>query len=165
MESFEQIAVQYTPMIYSIIRKLNIYKNKDEFFQTGLIALWEAHQRVDSEKGTFTSYAYSYIHGKILTELSRSKRNEERTAYPKEEFWELIVSDAHTSLLEEDILVSYCQRGQLTENQTKWVLYSFLKGFNINEIAEIEHLSLSALKNWRNGAKEKLRKTALLTEK
>jgi len=159
MESFDQLAVQYTPMIHKIIRSLNIYKNKDEFYQLALIGLWEASERFDSSKGEFTTYAYSIIKGKIQNEMTKANKVAESTTTAKEEYWLNIVDDFVSIPLEEDTLLSYCKNGQLTENQTKWVLYYSLKRFNISEIAEIEQVSVSSVKAWRAGAKEKLRRT------
>ncbi|WP_102275807.1 sigma-70 family RNA polymerase sigma factor [Cytobacillus massiliigabonensis] len=158
MESFEQISSQYTPMIYKIISSLNIYKNKDEFFQVGLIGLWEAYEQFDENKGNFTSYAYSYIKGRLMTELSRINRHAEKTTPVEEEFWEYIEDGFRFCSMDESILLSYCQAGELTDNQTKWVVYTFLKELTVMEIAAIEQVSPSAVKSWRKGAKEKLRK-------
>lgn len=47
-------------MIYQIIRSLHIYKNEEEFYQIGLIGLWEAQQRFDEQKGRFFNFAYSF---------------------------------------------------------------------------------------------------------
>ncbi|MDP4171531.1 MAG: sigma factor, partial [Bacillota bacterium] len=63
MESFEELSEQYTPMIHKIMNTLHIFKNKEEFYQLGLIALWEANERFDPQKGSFTTFAYSYIKG------------------------------------------------------------------------------------------------------
>ncbi|MEH7524938.1 sigma-70 family RNA polymerase sigma factor [Bacillus sp. JJ1503] len=158
MESFEQVSSQYTLMIHKIISSLNIFTNKDEFFQIGLIGLWEAYERFDPEKGNFTGFAYAYIKGRLLTEMTRTNRQVERVASVNEEFWEYIEDEFNYCSMEEDILLSYCQAGNLTKNQTKWVLYTFLEELTVCEIAAIEQVSLSAVKNWRTGAKEKLRK-------
>lgn len=158
MESFEQLTTQYTPMIYKIISSLNIYMNKDEFFQIGLIALWEAYERFDPEKGNFTNYAYTFIKGRLLTEMSQSNRYTENTYTVNEEFLDFIADEFSSCPLEEDILLSYCQAAALTENQTKWVLYTCLKDCSVKEIAEIEQVSLSAVKSWRAGARKKLKK-------
>lgn len=162
MESFEQVAEQYTPMIYSIMRRFTIYKNKEEFFQVGLIALWEAQQHYDPEKGTFTNYAYNYILGRFLSEFRRHNKDKENITVPTEEFWEYLIDNSASNLLEEETLLAYCQNGQLSDNQTKWVLYTFLKGCGINQIAEIEMVSPSAVKHWKARAKERLRSTAYL---
>lgn len=155
MNRFEELAVQYETMIYKIMHTLHIYKNQEEFFQLGLIALWEADRRFDEAKGTFTSYAYTYIRGKFLTEMTKTNKREERSVYPKEEFWELIEDPQIEKPFEVSFLLTYCK--SLTENQTKWVLYTCIDDLTIKEIAEKEQVSVSAVKSWRKGAKEKLR--------
>ncbi|WP_225313485.1 sigma-70 family RNA polymerase sigma factor [Bacillus sp. FJAT-29937] len=126
------------------------------------MALWEAYERFDPEKGFFSSFAYPYIRGRMQTEMTRRNRHIERVAPVDEEFWNYIEDESNYCSMDEDILLSYCQNGKLTENQTKWVLYTFLKELTVSEIAAIEHVSLSAVKNWRTGAKEKLRKANMI---
>ncbi|MBU8881121.1 sigma-70 family RNA polymerase sigma factor [Bacillus sp. FJAT-29790] len=155
MESFEQLAKQYEPMIHKVMRTLHIYKNQEEFFQLGLIALWDAKKRFNQEKGSFTNYAYSYIKGRLLTEMTKSNKYQERSVYPKEEFWEVIEDPCVEVPFEVKLLLTYCD--QLTENQTKWVLYTCVEDLTVKEIAEKENVSMSAVKAWRKGAKEKLR--------
>ncbi|MBM4764618.1 sigma-70 family RNA polymerase sigma factor [Bacillus sp. B15-48] len=166
MESFEQLATQYTPMIYQIIRSLNIYTNKQEFFQIGLIGLWEASERFDPEKGNFTNYAYTFIKGRMMSELTSNRKYDDTTTKVTEEFWEYIEDPCLSSPLEEEQLLAYCQSANLTENQTKWVLYHCLKGFTTNEIAAIEQVTTSAVKNWRAGTKQKFHSSShpLFTE-
>lgn len=154
MESFERLAAQYQPMIHKIIRTLSIYKNLDEFYQIGLIALWDASNRFESNKGNFTNYAYTFIKGRILTELSRSRKLEERNIFQEEEFWDLIPDSVMEQSLESDCLDSLCYT--LTTQQRKWLEYTCLECLTINEIAEREKVSVSAVKNWRAGARRKL---------
>ena len=40
--NFEEVYKQYEPMIYAMLRKLNIFKDQDEYIQIGRIAIWEA---------------------------------------------------------------------------------------------------------------------------
>lgn len=155
MESFDKKATQYEPMIHKIIHSLNIYKNRSEFFQLGLISLWEVTERFDSEKGNFTSYAYSYIKGRMMTELTKQRRQEERSVYPEEEFWEFIEDKSIEQPFEVDFLLFYCKN--LTVNQKKWVLYTCLKGLSVEQIAHKEQVSISAVKAWRKGARGKLK--------
>ncbi|WP_389361696.1 sigma-70 family RNA polymerase sigma factor [Cytobacillus spartinae] len=155
MESFEQLIEQYEAMVWKIIHSLHIYKNVEEFYQTGLIALWEASARFDHEKGSFTSYAYTYIKGKILSEMTRTNKHENQNVYPKEEFWELIEDSKVTPSLEAELILSLCE--DLTPNQKKWVLYTAIADFSLNDIAKLEKVSPSAVKAWRKGAQEKLK--------
>ncbi len=89
-------------------------------------------------------------------ELKKLYQDKEKSVSPKEEFWQMIEDHAPACPLEEDILLSYCRT--MTPNQRKWVLYTFIKGMSAKEIAELEQVSVSAVKNWSAGAKEKVRK-------
>ncbi|KQU57522.1 hypothetical protein ASG66_17370 [Bacillus sp. Leaf406] len=154
MEPFELVHEQYSQMIHKIIHTLRIYKNHHDYYQTGLIALWEAYGKFDSSKGTFTSFAYSYIRGRILTELKREAREEERGVELEEGATEAGGDDLDTLALET--LLSYC--GNLTPNQKKWVISHSLHMLSISEIAELEGVSPEAVKKWRKGARERIRK-------
>jgi RNA polymerase sigma factor (sigma-70 family) len=155
VESFEQLANQYQPMIHKIIHSLHIYKNQEEFYQTALIGLWEAKEHFDPNKGTFTNYAYTYIKGKIQTEMKCTNRLEQRNVYPKEDYWATIEDNDSCQPLEVELLLSYCH--DLTEKETKWVLAACLGFLTVREIAEKENVSVSAVKQWRSGAVKKLR--------
>jgi RNA polymerase sigma factor (sigma-70 family) len=156
LESYERLVAQYEPMIYKIMFSLHLYKDIDEFYQIGLIALWEASQRFDAKKGEFTSYAYTTIRGKLLTELTKSKQLEERILYPMEEFWTKIEEPQAVATIEDTLLFSY--RKVLTENQYKWLSYTIRDGQSVKEIAKKEHVSPSAVKAWRAGARERLQR-------
>ncbi|MFB3163846.1 sigma factor [Neobacillus sp. 179-J 1A1 HS] len=69
VESFDELVVQYQPMIHKIIQSLHIYKDEDEFCQTGLIGLWEAAQSFDERKGCFSNYAYTYMKGENIISI------------------------------------------------------------------------------------------------
>jgi RNA polymerase sigma factor (sigma-70 family) len=159
LDSFDAVHKQYENMIHKVIHSLNIYKNQDEFYQTGLIALWEAHENFIPEKGAFPAYAFSYIKGRIMTVLTSEHRIGDRNVYKDEEFWELIKDEHHEETLPEDLIRSYCQ--ELTVNQSKWILYTCLNMLTVNEIAEVEGVSTSAVKKWRKGAKERLKQNII----
>jgi len=155
MEEFQTVFKKYEAMIHHIIRSLRIYKNYDEFFQIGVIALWEAKTRFDSKKGSFTSFAYMTVKGKLLTELKKSATIDERYHYPKEEFWDIQLDEASTVPLEIETLLTYCEG--LTANQKKWVVATFYLGMNSAELAANEKVSPSAVKKWKRGAMEKMK--------
>jgi RNA polymerase sigma factor (sigma-70 family) len=161
MESFDQLARQYKPMINKIIHSLHIYKNKEDYFHSGLVGLWEAAEAFNPEKGDFTNYAYSLIKGRILNEMNRNNKQEERSVHPKEEYWETVEDDHPSNPLETEFLLCYCDG--LTEKETKWVIYTYVDFLSVAEIAEKENVSASAVKQWRSGAKRKL-KTSLISE-
>lgn len=78
MLNFEDVLKQYEPMISACIRQLNIYREHEQYRQTGRVALWQAWQRFDDEKGNFTPFAYQSIRGAMLDEMKRETRFEQR---------------------------------------------------------------------------------------
>lgn len=155
MESFEELARQFEPMIHNIMNTLHIYKNKDEYYQVGLIGLWNAMKNFDMERGNFSSFAYLNIKGYMLNELGKNHKLEEKTILPKEEYWETAEGGYSQQLLEYELLLSYCEK--LTEKEKKWVIAACLNGYSVKEIAERENVSVSTVKQWRSNAKKKLR--------
>jgi RNA polymerase sigma factor (sigma-70 family) len=160
MESFEELSAKYEPMIYKIIHSLHVYKNWEEYFQIGLIGLWEASLRFDPTKGSFTNYAYTMVRGKILTEMTKSTLHEQRNVYAKEEFWECMEDPNATLPLENNLLLSYSET--LSKNQYKWLLYTVIHNLSVKEIAEKESVSISAVKAWRAGAREKIKSRMIM---
>ncbi|MCM3322732.1 MULTISPECIES: sigma-70 family RNA polymerase sigma factor [Cytobacillus] len=159
MQEFEVVLKSYEPMIFKIMRSLGIYREKEEYYQVGVIALWEAWERYDEGLGKpFISYAYACVRGKLLNELKRSINYAERWVVAEEEFWLLVVGDetSDDSTVELEFL-RVC-RGCLTEKQFKWVWYTLMYDHSIREIAIKEGVSISAVKQWREGARKSLRK-------
>ncbi|MBS4174237.1 sigma-70 family RNA polymerase sigma factor [Bacillus sp. FJAT-49736] len=155
MEDFQYVFKEFEAMIHHILHSLHIYKNYDEFFQIGLIALWEARRKFDPSKGAFSSYAYMTIKGRVLSEMKKSAIIDDRQLYPKEEFWDYQQEECAVEPLEIETLLAYCTG--LTKNQIKWVVATFYLGMSVAEIATYEEVSESAVKKWKRGAMEKIR--------
>lgn len=154
MVSFDEIVRQYEPMIHHMLRTLHIYKNREEFYQIGLIALWDAWRKFDPAIGNFESIAYRYIRGRMLNELAKVTMLEERNVCADESFWNTAV-DSSSDPFELATLLSYSKG--LSPKQQSWVVYTFHFDLTVKEIAEKENVSVSAVKKWRKGALEKLR--------
>lgn len=157
MENFDEIVKQYEPMIHKIILTLGIYKNREEFYQTGLIALWQAAKRYDNERGAFSSYAYSYIKGHLQMEMTKRNKHEEHYISVDDETWELIPDLSCQLQFDWDDL--NCEK--LTEKEKKWLIYTVMHGLTVKEIATLEKVSQSAVKHWRSGARSKLKDSFL----
>lgn len=158
MENFNEIAKQYEPMIHKIILTLGIYKNRGDFFQTGLIALWQAAERYDHERGAFSSFAYSYIKGNLQTEMTKRNKYEEHYVSVDDESWTLIPDPSCQLPFEWENL----NHEELTDKEMKWLMYTVINGLTIKEIATLENVSQSAVKSWRSGARKRLRDTLLI---
>jgi RNA polymerase sigma factor (sigma-70 family) len=156
VESFDELVVQYQPMIHKIIRSLHIYRNEDEFYQTGLIALWEATKSFDDKKGSFSNYSYTCMKGRMLHQMNKTNQWHEKNIFPEMGFFELIENHDNTPLFEKETLQTYCEG--LTEKEAKWVASSFIEQLSNKEIAEREKVSVSAVKQWKGGTKENQKK-------
>jgi RNA polymerase sigma factor (sigma-70 family) len=153
--TFEEKVEQYEPMIFHIIKKLNLYQNHDEYYQLGLIGIWEAVNRFNPEKGKFSSFVYTTIKGKMLTKLNKDKQWEEFVLFDNGSVTERVEDQSHLNLFEEEMLLIYCN--DLSEKQTLWVIQTFLKGKTTEEISKEFGVSLSAVKKWKKMAVEKIK--------
>ena len=158
-ENFEKLLKQFKPMIHHIINKLTIYKNEQEFYQIGCIALWEASLRFNEEKGEFKSFAYSYIMGRMKSALTNERINQE-----KESRFETLLIQEETSgdnfknLLSDSVIESISSL--LNTNQCRWLKAYCLYGKTPSEIATDEGVPASAVKAWRRDAIAKLRNSS-----
>lgn len=156
MEDFSATVIQYEPMIHQIIRRLSIYKNQDEFYQIGLIALWEAYEKFDSKQGEFLNYAYMTVKGRLINELKRHhKREQQSMSLESFEQIDRGMLDCYERLQQEN-LEAYTEH--LTENQKRWLLLTFIEQKSLAEIASTYDVSVAAVKSWRKSALQKLRK-------
>lgn len=155
MEDFSKLAIQYTPMIHQIIQTLSIYKNKDDFFQIGLIALWEAQTKFDENKGRFLNFAYTSVKGRMLNELAKQHREERKIPLQMDSY-------CYDSILQLETILSYTET--LTVKQKNWVLLTFIENLSLPEIADKLEVSVAAVKSWRSSALQKLRKELLAQE-
>lgn len=160
LDGFEKLEQDYKPLILSIMKSLHIYRDHEHYYQTGLVALWEAHTRYDQAKAKFSTFAFSTIRGRILEQL-----NEERRFYDHHQGLQpedsLDLADSNTLVpFVNNWVEIYC--GDLTENQRKWVQKRIIEDKRIIDIAREESVSTDAVKSWGKEAIKKMRKTIVL---
>lgn len=156
-EEFEEICEQFMPMIYGLIGKWKLVRDKDEFIQTGRIALFDAWSRYDGERGAFAAYAKSYVYGRFQLALERKDRWQTRYVAT-----EPIIKNESSPLFitnEEDmfILRDWLVRINLSPREHDWVVDALIDGLKPREIAERHDVAVSTVKSWRKGALKKLR--------
>lgn len=88
-------------------------------------------------------------------ELNKMARIQERSFCPEEEFWEVAPDCRQDPSFEKEILLSCLEL--LTPNQGKWLQYTLINGLSVREIAERESVTVSAVKQWREGARGRLK--------
>ncbi|CAM4014889.1 sigma-70 family RNA polymerase sigma factor [Alkalicoccus chagannorensis] len=153
--TFEEVEAQFMPMVYGALRRWKLQGEAEEFEQTGRIALYEAWQKFDGDKGAFAPFAQSYVNGRIRQQLTRQNRERERFACTPPEIMEL--HDAPAPGRESQLeLRDVIARMPLSERQRCWLIGYVLDNLTVREIAEREDVSIETVKSWRKEAKKKL---------
>ncbi|MBM7643996.1 DNA-directed RNA polymerase [Scopulibacillus daqui] len=157
VQSFEQLAEDYAPLIKKTLVSFHLINDYDEMFQVGLIALWKAHQAFNPDKGCFPSFAKSYIRGELMTALKKKKRFQD-----KHLFYEGTIADQYMTGGIED---SYFKNAWLedwtkglTDRETLWVKGAILNDETAQSIAEKENVSVHTVRSWKKSALKKLRR-------
>ncbi|WP_050179723.1 sigma-70 family RNA polymerase sigma factor [Domibacillus robiginosus] len=151
---FEQLAKQYTPMIHRILQKLHIYKNKDEFVQVGMIALWEACERFDEAKGAFPPFAYSYIQGRIKSTLTKDAKTSDKMVLTGEPVLYEGIDPAPTP----DTVAAVHLCGDLLTGRAKdWYNLSVIEGLTNPDIARKLGVTPAAVRKWQLSAQAVLK--------
>lgn len=157
---FEEVAEDFTPLVMGMIQRLKIYKNREEYVQIGFIALWKAYKNFDPEKGSFSSYAYSYVRGDMLAQLKKDANYDECHVLNDFEQGMNPKADESRSVKEEyDSITPYLKH--LTPREMDWVIEHIIYGRTIAEIAKKYDVAPSTVKSWRRQALKKLRESHL----
>src|SRR5699024_12583704 len=80
--SFEEIYEQNKRRIHYHIHKLNIRDPHQDFFQEGLVALWNAYETHEQDKGPMATYFNYTIRNRLIDKV----RQESRQVNNKEKF-------------------------------------------------------------------------------
>jgi len=155
--NFDEILKQYEPMISASIRKLNIYRDHEHFRQAGRVALWQAWQRFDEEKGNFTAFAFRCIRGAMLDELKKENQFEEHNM-PMEEGLAESVVDA-TCYMDRDEWSNGVEEvlDLLTPTELELIQWLFIEGVPTAECADRSGVSVAAMRKRRERMLVKLK--------
>lgn len=153
MNTIEEVLQQYSPMISAMIRKLNIYRDFENYRQIGEVALWQAWLRFDKSKGEFTPFAYRTIQGAMLDELNRENRFTLRF-----EVMEEAGVNEPANFLEEDILPEWLEQVDLSATEKVLLQNLFIDHSSMSELAAQYGISKSALKKRKTRTLKKIRK-------
>lgn len=155
--TFEQLMEEYMPLIGGMVKRLHIHKNKEDFIQVGRIALWKARQNFNESKGTFSSFAFSYVRGEMLTHLRRESTYEQQHTWLTDEAAEGIISTfSETPPEAEKSIEDYLH--SLSNREKTWVIEAIIYGRTIQQISARYGVSSSTVKSWRKMALQKLKK-------
>jgi len=156
MMNFEDVLEQYEPMISASIRKLNIYRDHEQFRQAGRVALWQAWDRFEEAKGNFTPFAYKSIWGGMIDELRKESRFEENVLQMEDEHLHFIHDIAVPVPAEwTDCLANAMDRLTLAEREL--IQRLFIERFTLSECAERYGITVAGVKKRRERMLAKLR--------
>ncbi len=157
MESFETLYDTKQHLIYGALRYLKIYRNKDDYYQIGVLALWEASLHFDETKGTFDTYAYSMILGRLKTALTKANRYESRArSFEPADLSQMSYENTTDLDLQQLLFESYTM--YLTPKQANVILERFLYNHDVKTVAKKLGISENAVKNRTRDAMITLRK-------
>jgi DNA-directed RNA polymerase len=156
---FDEVLRMYEPAIKKQLVSLRLYKDYDEFYQIGCIALWDAYQQFNPDKGNFSAYAISFIRGRMLTHLSKETRYNERHAYTAEEMMELMPSVGDQLPLEKEMLDTYLWN--LTDKEKSWVYQAIFLQRKPSEIQQAFGISRNSIYLLKKNALKKMRENVI----
>lgn len=155
---FDDILLQYEPMVSAVMRRLHIYRDFETFRSVGHFAIFQAWQRFDQSKGNFTPFVYRSIHGAMLDELKRESRYSEHVSQAETETIEQLAGWADEEQYEE--LYSVIQ--QLSEQEQRLIALLFAEQRTQADCAAAFGISVAGLKKRRQ--KVLLKMKMLLSE-
>ncbi|WP_223701206.1 sigma-70 family RNA polymerase sigma factor [Sutcliffiella deserti] len=153
---YGEVLAQYEPMIHKIIRSLHIYYDHEYYYHEATIALWHAWEKFEDEKGSFTSFAYTSIRGKLLNVLNKERRHQQTHLSWKEGLEESLPDTTIT--IEDQLRELEYYMENLTEYQKIWLVGYICYGKKLEDLAKEYKTSTSAVKSWRRGAIQKIKK-------
>ncbi|MFB5662262.1 sigma-70 family RNA polymerase sigma factor [Alteribacillus sp. HJP-4] len=161
---FDEVANDFTPLIFGMLKRLNIHKNKEEYTQIGFIALWKAYDMYDKKKGAFSTLAYSYVRGDMLAHLRKEARYGERFELSSFETEQEAAPASESPTISQEINSILPYLKNLSARERVWVVEHTVYGKGISEIAAQYGVADSTVKSWRKTALQKLRESAQLFE-
>ncbi|HLS09538.1 sigma-70 family RNA polymerase sigma factor [Lentibacillus sp.] len=168
--TFEEIFEQNERRIYYQIHKMHIDDPHQEFFQEGLVALWNAYETYQPDKGAMATYFNYTIRNRLIDRMRRDTRQNEihqqsahdqRTRHTDGNYHRgadgsrPIAANQHLPLNDSDLWKEL--QSQLTDKQWKWVYYAIIQDMSYKAIAEQENTTVDAVKSWGKQVKKKLK--------
>ncbi|MCM3760987.1 sigma-70 family RNA polymerase sigma factor [Alkalihalobacillus oceani] len=156
-QPFEQVLTDYEPLIKSLIQKLNLYRDYEDYYQVGMIALWTAYCHFDPEKGAFPGYAQKVVRGHLLMFMQKEQQFSERHQLHDDHSDYRLIDQGSQQAFEavspplEDYLPL------LSERERLWVVETFLQQKKLGQIATEQGVSPNTVASWRKQALKKLR--------
>lgn len=149
----EQTIVKYRYIVEMVLNKLRIYANRDEYYQVGLIGLWQALEKFDPAIGALEPYLYLQVRYQIMNELRRKYHQMEKEVQ-SEELFLFLSTDEGGHAVQTDILALL---EELHDEERQLIEYSYFYGYRVKELAEIFGVAEVTIKKRKKRVLNKLR--------
>lgn len=155
--TFEETLTHYERLIKSLMKKLHLYQNHEEYYQLGLIALWKAYENYDASIGNaFSSYAYQTIYYDLLNHLKKESHHQAHTTYLDTTITE-IIPDKENNTLDNFHFSQYIKKLSPTEQLI--LTEKFQHDLTFKQIAQKHNMHLEKVKSAYRYSLKKLKKT------
>ncbi len=162
LTEFENVLVQYEPMISATIRKLNIYRNYEQFRQAGRVALWQAWTRYEEGRGHFAPYAARSIRGAMLDLLKNENQFETHVVQTEDDILATFIEEESEPAFYNtwsDPLIDAVEK--LSDGEKELIQWIFVDGLTQAECAKNAEISVAGIKKRRARLLMKLKKMLL----
>ncbi|WP_100407645.1 sigma-70 family RNA polymerase sigma factor [Bacillus solitudinis] len=150
----DDVLVRYAPLVKKQLLSLKIYKDYDEYYQIGLIALWEAQSKFNPDKGTFATYAIATVRGRLLTLLRKERDFAQKHCLTDEDY--IHVQDERVNIpFELEMLKPYLEA--MTKREQNWVMEAIVNQKKTSEIASEYAVTMNTVRSWRKGVVKKVK--------
>lgn len=127
--TFAEAVRLYEKMIRNQMKKLCLYKDYEEYYQCGLIGLWQAYERYEEGRGTFSAYAFMVVRGHLLEKLKKERKFQERYTCVEQEILQNVCIAEEPSDIQEYM--------SLLDERERYIIWErFYAGKKMREIAD-----------------------------
>lgn len=145
--------IDYEPMIMSVIKKLGIMYDQDEYMQIGRIAVYTGQSKYDKTKTkcTIDQFIYTNIYQRIVDQIRKESKYQKRNSVTEDS-----ILDMHEDHLNFDV---YLFQDLMTEldSREQFVCMRLVEGYKLREIAKMLNVSNSTAKNIRARIRKQLK--------
>lgn len=156
-KELNQLIIDYEPMIMSIIKRLNILYDIEDYMQTGRTAVHQAlstYNESAAKGATLSQFIYTRIYQRMIDEIRKTSRYtnhvEASEAIEDETSFLFSNTDYYAALLVHEV------KPILTDRECQW-FELVLDGYSVAEISLILGVSISTVKNIRKSARIKIK--------
>lgn len=155
--ALNKLIIDYEPMVMSIIKRLNILYDIEDYMQIGRAAVHQAVTTYDENAAhgaTLPQFVYTRVHQRMIDEIRKTSRytsNVEVTEDAHNGIGFLFSNeDNHIALIIQEV------KGVLNKKELAW-FEMMLDGYSVAEISLVLGFSMSTVKNIRKSARIKIK--------